>query len=1201
MKKILLTLTMLLTMIVGNMRSQNVVEIIVNSPDHDTLEAAIIAAGLADDLSAPGPFTVFAPTDAAFAALPAGTIESLLADPTGLLAQILLYHVVGAQALSTDLVSDTFIPTLNGDSVYVNINDNGVFIDNAQVTVANILGSNGVVHVINAAILPGSGAFIDGCTDMNACNYDSNATLDNGACFSNGDVCDDQDAGTINDMYIDCACVGEIDLPNTVVDIIVNSADHDTLEAAVIAAGLADDLSGAGPFTVFAPTDAAFAALPAGTIDALLADPTFALAQILLYHVVGAQALSTDLISDIYVSTLNGDSVYVNINANGVFIDNAQVTVADLLADNGVVHVIDAVLLPDTNVVEYIDGCTNMNACNYDSNATLDNGACFSNGDVCDDQDATTINDMYIDCACMGEIDLPNTVVDIIINSADHDTLEAAVIAAGLADDLSGAGPFTVFAPTDAAFAALPAGTIDALLADPTSALAQILLYHVVGAQALSTDLVSDVYITTLNGDSVYVNLNANGVFINSAQVTVADLLADNGVVHVIDAVLLPDTNIVEYIDGCTNLNACNYDSTASLDNGTCFSNGDVCDDQDAGTINDMYIDCACVGEIDLPNTVVEIIVNSADHDTLEAAVIAAGLADDLSGAGPFTVFAPTDAAFAALPAGTIDALLADPTGALAQILLYHVVGSQALSTDLSNGMTITTLEGSDVTVTIDSNGVFINNAQVIVADLLADNGVVHVIDAVLLPQVDPVNGCTDMNACNYDPTANVDNGTCFSNGDVCDDQDAATINDMVVDCACVGEIDLPNTVVDIIVNSADHDTLEAAVIAAGLADDLSGAGPFTVFAPTDAAFAALPAGVIDALLADPTGLLTDILLYHVIGSQALSTDLSNGMTITTLEGSDVTVTIDANGVFINNAQVIVADLLADNGVVHVIDAVLLPPVDPVNGCTDMMACNYDSTATIDDSTCFFIGDVCDDGIDTTENDVVMMDCSCVGTPIATTTVWDIIQNSPDHTTLELAIVTAGLDGTLSGDGPFTVFAPTDAAFSQVDPLLITALLADLPALNAALLYHVTGTEYLSTDLSDMMEIPMLSGDTAMITINANGVFIDSAQITVVDLVASNGVVHVIDAVILPTMVVENQSIEFNIYPNPVKDAFRINSSEYFNNQQLSISDATGRLVSSVILSGYSNVVNVSSLPAGMYTVTLTQGGAHGVSRFVKN
>jgi uncharacterized surface protein with fasciclin (FAS1) repeats len=272
-------------------------------------------------------------------------------------------------------------------------------------------------------------------------------------------------------------------------------------------------------------------------------------------------------------------------------------------------------------------------------------------------------------------------------------------------------------------------------------------------------------------------------------------------------------------------------------------------------------------------NSVVDIIVNSADHDTLEAAVIAAELADDLSGPGPFTVFAPTDAAFAALPSGTIETLLTDPTGTLAQILLYHVVSGQALSTDLTDGQTITTLLGEDITVTIGMNGVMINNATVVVADITATNGVVHVIDAVLLPPAPQ-------------PTT---------------------------------------TVVDVIVNSDVHNTLEAAVVAAGLVETLSGTGPFTVFAPTDAAFAALPAGTVETLLADPTGTLTQILLYHVVGAQALSTDLTNGQTVATLQGQAVTVTINADGVFINNAQVTVADIVTSNGVIHVIDAVLVP------------------------------------------------------------------------------------------------------------------------------------------------------------------------------------------------------------------------------------------------------------------------------------
>jgi uncharacterized surface protein with fasciclin (FAS1) repeats len=536
--------------------AQKVVDIIVNSPDHNTLEAAVVAAGLVPTLNGPGPFTIFAPTDAAFAALPAGTLDALLADPTGDLTKILLYHAVGANALSTSLSNGQFVKTINGKSVSVKIDNGNVFINNAKVSVADVTADNGVVHVIDAIILP----------------------------------------------------------PKTVVDIALNSPIHNTLVAGVSAAGLVPTLQGAGPFTIFAPTDAAFAALPAGTLDALLADPSGDLTKILLYHAVGANALSTSLSNGQFVKTINGKSVSVKIDNGNVFINNAKVSVADVIADNGVVHVIDAVILP------------------------------------------------------------PKTVVDIALNSPIHKTLVAGVSAAGLVPTLQGAGPFTIFAPTDAAFAALPAGTLDALLADPSGQLTQVLLYHAVGANAKSTDLSNGQFVKTINGKSVSVKIDGGNVFINNIKVTVADVIADNGVVHVIDGVIAP------------------------------------------------------------PKSVVNVVVNSPIHTTLVSAVSVANLIPTLQGAGPFTIFAPTDAAFAALPAGTLDALLADPSGPLTQILLYHAVSGTKLSSSLANGESIKTINGKDVKVKIDGTNVFINDAKVTVVDLIADNGVVHVIDAILQP-----------------------------------------------------------------------------------------------------------------------------------------------------------------------------------------------------------------------------------------------------------------------------------------------------------------------------------------------------------------------------------------------------------------------------------------------------------------------------------
>ena len=428
-----------------------------------------------------------------------------------------------------------------------------------------------------------------------------------------------------------------------------------------------------------------------------------------------------------------------------------------------------------------------------------------------------------------------NTVVDIIVNSEDHTLLEAAVGAAGLVDALNGDGPFTVFAPTDAAIVALTEVleiTAEELLALPN--LGDILQYHVVAASAFSTDLTDGQMIGTLQGSDVTVTMNMDGVFINEAMVTVVDIAADNGVVHVIDAVLLPPAPV--------------------------------------------------------SNTVVDVIVNSEDHTVLEAAVLAADLAGALSAEGPFTVFAPTDAAFTALMEAlevSAEELLAFE--GLTDVLLYHVVGAQALAADLSDGQEITTLLDQDVTITINGMGVFVNQAMVTVADIVADNGVVHVIDAVLLPELDE---------------------------------------------------NLPETVVDIIVASEVHTLLEAAVVAAGLVDALSGEGPFTVFAPTDDAIVALTEALsitAEELLALPN--LGEILQYHVVAADAFAEDLSDGQLLTTLLGQDVTVSISDAGVMINDAMVIVADLEAENGVVHVIDAVLLPPASNLDEVQVQLEC----------------------------------------------------------------------------------------------------------------------------------------------------------------------------------------------------------------------------------------------------------------------
>jgi len=352
----------------------------------------------------------------------------------------------------------------------------------------------------------------------------------------------------------------------TVVDIIVGSEDHNTLETAVIAAGLVDALSGEGPFTVFAPTDAAFELLPEGTLDAVLADMDL-LTSILTHHVASGSVMSTDLSEGMMITTLNGTELMVSINDNGVMIDNAMVTVADIIADNGIVHVINAVLIPE-------DGCENddsiiesafntLSTCDEAVAYLVDNygytteEACAWNGDMGNGPlfGGMMMSD-FCECTCTEELVESTTIVDIIVGSEDHNTLETAVIAAGLVDALSGEGPFTVFAPTDAAFELLPEGTLDAVLAD-MDLLTSILTHHVASGSVMSTDLSEGMMITTLNGTELMVSINDNGVMIDNAMVTVADIIADNGIVHVINAVLIPDNN--SSISGYTNINHDDY------------------------------------------------------------------------------------------------------------------------------------------------------------------------------------------------------------------------------------------------------------------------------------------------------------------------------------------------------------------------------------------------------------------------------------------------------------------------------------------------------------------------------------------------------------------------------------------------------------------------------------------------------------------
>ena len=266
--------------------------------------------------------------------------------------------------------------------------------------------------------------------------------------------------------------------------------------------------------------------------------------------------------------------------------------------------------------------------------------------------------------------------------------------------------------------------------------------------------------------------------------------------------------------------------------------------------------------------SIVDIAAGDERFATLVAAVTAADLVETLSGEGTFTVFAPTNEAFESV--NTTRLLEPEWKAHLTSILLYHVLGTEVMSTDLTEvGQMAETLEGSNVTVT-SLDPVQINNAEVIQADIEANNGVIHAIDDVLLP-----------------PSAT-------------------------------------QTIVDLaLADNETFSTLVQLVVAANLTEALASEGPFTVFAPTNAAFAALDEELVASLLADPYGLLIDVLLYHVVPGNVLAADLIDGSSVMTLLGGNLTVAVNEGAVEINGqSDVTIADILANNGIIHVIDEV---------------------------------------------------------------------------------------------------------------------------------------------------------------------------------------------------------------------------------------------------------------------------------------
>lgn len=305
---------------------------------------------------------------------------------------------------------------------------------------------------------------------------------------------------------------------------------------------------------------------------------------------------------------------------------------------------------------------------------------------------ALTVPVLFTSCDKDDDPAVTNTITDVVVGNANFSTLEAAVIKANLQATLSGAGPFTVFAPDDAAFTA--SGITSAVLNTLTPAqVSNILLYHTLGARVTAADVPAgpNAKVTTTSGDSVFVTKNASGVYVNGIKVNTADVGADNGVIHVIGRVLTPP----------------------------------------AGNI----VETAVAGGLDsLVKAVTRATTAPGGDPTLAGTLSSATL----------TVFAPTNAAFTQLlGALSLTDINQIPIGTLLAVLRYHVVGGRAFSSDLANG-NLAMLAGGNTTInltngtgggpTVTGNGNAGNRSNITATNIVCRNGVVHLIDRVLLP-----------------------------------------------------------------------------------------------------------------------------------------------------------------------------------------------------------------------------------------------------------------------------------------------------------------------------------------------------------------------------------------------------------------------------------------------------------------------------------
>jgi len=805
--------------------------------------------------------------------------------------------------------------------------------DNGTIVTAGFAGES-VIFGWNGA----EGCIIEGCTDSTACNFVADANVNDGSCSYPG--CTDAAACNFNASAF---CDNGSCCFNSCVNVVVTSGEFpgeigwqllDTDQSLIAEGGAPADQNICLATPLCGGQLQLFDGFGDGWNDATY---TFTYEGVI-------QATGT------LDANLDFNQVLINLGGNLIGCTDPDAVNFDALATCD-------------NASCIYSGCTDFSACNFDLNASVDNGSCIYPG--CTDAQACNFN------SNAGCDDLSCTYADPFLacdgsclNDSDADGVCNELEIVGCQNEL--ACNYDA-AATDAGTCNLPEPFLDCD-----------------GNCINDTDLDGVCNELEVLGctDATACNYNADATDNDASCVFPAAFTDCSG--NCINDINSNDICDENEVGGCTDVLACNFDSEANTDNGSCTYPG--CSDPAACN---YFEGSGCAdGSCEYPGCIIS---NACNFNELASCDdgscvfpgcldITACNYDDNAACSGDCIFA---AEFLDCAGNCINDL--DNDGICDELEIPGCTDLSACNFNASatddNGTCEYPLEFLDCNgnclADIDNDGICDALDQEGCTDATACNWNSN---ATVNDGSCVYPGCSDPDACNYNPSAGCSNGTCefpgcpisfacnynpdaicFDElvcvgepGSPCDDGNPLT-NGEIYDDNCNCGVPVSITIFDIVAGSEVHTTLESALLASGLDAVFSEPGAYTLFAPTDAAFGALPAGTIDALLADPNGALTEILLYHTVDGVALSTDLEDGLLVPTLQGQNVLVTINNNGVFINDAQVIVADLIADNGVVHVIDGVLLPNLT-VEGCTDITACNYSQNATADDGSCLYGG-----------------------------------------------------------------------------------------------------------------------------------------------------------------------------------------------------------------------------------------------------